>query len=68
VPVLKAFVDEFADMRETFARAREIESMYPGTDGARMIREMLELAESERVEKDGFLDSVKSELARLEEA
>jgi len=64
-PVLEQFVNGFDEMRKAFHRAQEIATAYPGTDGAQMLKEMLDVAEPERTETQEFLAEVKEELAKL---
>ncbi len=66
IPVLRDFVEGFDEMKATFARAKAIADAFPGTDGAQMLNEMLELAEPERSQSDEFLKQVKNELSKLE--
>lgn len=64
-PVLGKFVVNFGDMKSTFRRAREIIEAYPASDGAQMLREMLDVADAEAVETDEFLKQVSEELQSL---
>ena len=64
--VLREFLDRREEMREVFDRAEALRRLAPGSDGARMIAEMLELAEAERTESDEFAAEVSAALDRLD--
>jgi hypothetical protein len=64
--VLREFLDRREEMRAVFDRADALRRLAPGSDGARMIAEMLELAEAERTESDEFAAEVSAALDRLD--
>lgn len=51
-------------MRAAYVMARKIADAYPDSDGARVLREMLELGEESVVRAPGFLAKLKRELAK----
>jgi predicted dehydrogenase len=66
VPVLTDFVDEFEAMKTSFTRAKEIADYYPGSDGAKMLTEILEIAEPEKSGSEEFLKQVKEVLDKYD--
>jgi predicted dehydrogenase len=65
VEVIDRFIAGHADMKRTFAAARRMMNAYPKSDGATMIREMLDLADADRVGSAVFLARAKKERSRL---
>lgn len=63
--VLEQFLSRRDEMRRVFTRARKLRALAPGSDGARMIEEMLDLAEADRTESDDFADQVAEAAKRL---
>ncbi len=62
------FLGNLAQTRRTFAAARKLIRAYPRSDGARVLREMLELADAARVTRRGFVDRVRKARSRLKRA
>ena len=65
IELTDTFIEQYPEMKKTFARARKIMNAYPRSDGAQIIREMLDVAEADRVSKKSFLDYVKAQRRRL---
>lgn len=63
--VLRDFLAGRRQMRAVFQRARDLRDLAPGSDGSRMIAEMLDLADAERTESDEFAAEVSATLDRL---
>ncbi|MDD5677223.1 MAG: hypothetical protein PHW60_04425 [Kiritimatiellae bacterium] len=57
-------INQFELMRATYAMARKIADAYQQSDGARVLREMLELGEESVVMAPGFLAKLKREWAQ----
>jgi len=54
-----SLIADHPQMRKVMRAARKIVDAHPRSDGARMLREMLELAEEDITMKPGFLDGLK---------
>ena len=65
VGLADALIKAYPAMHETLKQARELADAYPRSDGARMLREVLGLAEESTVMKPGFVDEVKKRRSRL---
>jgi len=65
VELASVVAGNYPALRETFALARKIVDAYPASDGARVLREMLELGDEPVVMAAGFLPALKRELATL---
>lgn len=63
--VVAAAAKEAGPMVETYRRARRIVDAYPACDGARVLREMLELGGEAEVMKPGFKAAIRREAAAL---
>jgi len=59
IKVTDSFITEFENMKKAFADAQTIIDLHPESDGAQMLREMLETADVEKVTQDSFLEHVK---------
>lgn len=55
------FVHEYDRIRNTMAKARKLAKAYPRSDGARVLRQMMELAEADKVTRKSFLEKVRKE-------
>jgi hypothetical protein len=65
VDLADRLVERYPAMRQTMRRARQLADAYPRSDGAQVLREVLELADEKIVLRGGFLDEVKRQRARL---
>ena len=65
VPVLDRFLENVDGMKKTFAAARKLVKAHPRSDGARSIREVLDLAEADTVTRKSFIEKVRKDRARL---
>ncbi len=63
--VLAKFLADFDEMKRVFGRAREIIGYHPESDGALMLREMLEVAEADRTGTEEFRRKVRETVKRL---
>jgi predicted dehydrogenase len=59
------FIAGFDEMRKSFARARRMIKLHPQSDGAQILREMLEAADAKTVSKKSFLEQVKKVRRKL---
>jgi predicted dehydrogenase len=65
VETLQRFIDNYEGMKRCFHRAEEIIAMYPDSDGALMLSEMLAVAESKKTADHTFFNTVKSAIEQL---
>lgn len=65
VKIADEFLAKEPDIRKTFTAARKLVRAYPRSDGARVLREMLELADAGRATHKGFGGQVRRERSRL---
>ena len=65
VKIADEFLNGFDANKKVFAQARTIAKAYPRSDGARVIRELLELADADRVTRKTFVDQVRKMRTRL---
>ena len=63
--MLEALIAAFPALLETYAEARKLIDAYPTSDGARVLREMLEIGDEARVTAPGFPDTLMTEQAAL---
>lgn len=61
VEIVDQFVQEYDSMKESMREARKLINAYPGSDGARVLSEMMELAEAAKVTRTSFLVKMKKE-------
>jgi predicted dehydrogenase len=64
-PIARQLLLQYPQVAETFRAARAIVESYPNSDGAQVLREMLELGEENRVLDPAFLPALKKEVASL---
>lgn len=64
-PVARQLLGHYGNVVETFRAARAIVADYPHSDGAKVLKEMLELGEDDRVLNSAFLAALKREVAAL---
>lgn len=65
VKLIQPLVAGNANIREIYRKARKIADKYPKSDGARVLREMLEIGYEKEVLSPSFLPRLKKELATL---
>ena len=65
VEVADALIEAYPGMRRNLRKARRLADAYPRSDGARMLRAMLEQHDEAVVMRRGFLDGVKKQRATL---
>lgn len=65
IEIVNRVIADHSRRREIFPRAHRIADAYPSSDGARVLREMLELAEDRQTGAPAFLKRLKQELAGL---
>lgn len=65
VKIADEFITGFDEMKKSFAKARRIIKLHPRSDGAKILREMLESANADVVSKKSFLEQVKKVRSRL---
>ena len=58
-------IEGYPAMRKVMRAARKIVNAYPRSDGARVLREMLEVADEKVTMKPGFLAAVKKQRRAL---
>ncbi|MFA5205568.1 MAG: Gfo/Idh/MocA family oxidoreductase [Lentisphaeria bacterium] len=64
-PVAARLLDSYEKLTAAYRDARAIVDAQPGTDGARVLAEMLEVGEEQQVLAPGFLPALKQEVATL---
>ncbi|MHC4885299.1 MAG: Gfo/Idh/MocA family protein [Planctomycetota bacterium] len=64
-PVAYKLLENYKDLVKAYRQAREIVDTYPKSDGARVLREMLELGDEDVVLRPRFLAALKKEVASL---
>ncbi|HCE43289.1 MAG TPA: hypothetical protein DET40_07055 [Lentisphaeria bacterium] len=64
-PVATKLLDGYDKLVTAYKDAREIVDAYPKSDGARVMSQMLELGEEDKVLSAGFLPALKKEVAAL---
>jgi hypothetical protein len=65
LPIVEKLVFHYDNIKKAYRDARSIMKAYPGTDGARVLSEMLDIGEAGKIFSSGFLPSLKRELAAL---
>lgn len=65
LPIAETLLQKLPELKAAYADARAIMSAYPRTDGARVLREMLELGDEETVLAETFPPALKREVAAL---
>ncbi len=65
LPVAKRLMDSYKDLAKTYRDAKIIVREYPKSDGAQVLREMLEVGEADKVLKPSFLPALRKEVAAL---
>jgi hypothetical protein len=65
LPVAEKLLKSYDQLVATYQDARKIVKAYPTTDGARLLREMLDLGEEKQVLAPGFLPALKKDVAAL---
>lgn len=65
VEIADRFIREHSDIKKTFRAARKLANAYPGSDGAMVLVEMLDLADADKAVRKSFLERVKKERTRL---
>lgn len=64
--MLKQLIADYPQMRATYGLARRIVDAYPASDGARVLREMLqEIGDEKQVLSAGFLPKLKRRYAAM---
>lgn len=65
LPIAKRLMESYKDLVETYRDAQTIVREYPKSDGAQVLREMLEVGEADKVLKPSFLPALRKEVAAL---
>jgi hypothetical protein len=65
LPVAKRLLDNYDKLVATYKDARAIVDAYPASDGAQVLREMLEVGEEKKALTPAFLPALKREVAAL---
>jgi len=65
VELLDPVIENHGDMARTMEKARRLADAYPRSQGSRVLREMLALADEERLRAPGFLSELKTERRKL---
>ena len=63
IPIAEALLHQFPVLQKAYQEAAEIITAHPGTDGARVLSEMLEVGKPAEVLAPDFLRNLKSEVA-----
>lgn len=65
LPVAAKLLEIYGQLAATYKDARDIVKAYPKSDGARVLSEMLDLGEHQKVLAPGFLPALKKEVSAL---
>ena len=65
LPVAEKLLQHYPKLAAAYRDARAIIAAHPRTDGAKVLREMLEIGEAERALDPAFLPALKREVAAL---
>ena len=65
IEIVDQFVQEYDSMKESMREAHKLINAYPRSDGARVLSEMMELAEATKVTRTSFFENVKEERRRM---
>jgi len=65
VKVADQVIERYPEIRSTVRDARKIAEAHPQSEGARVIREMLEVVDEKRITRRGFADEAKKHRDRL---
>lgn len=65
LPLAQNLKDSYEELRKSYKEAREIIEAYPGTDGARVLSEMLETGEEGKALTPSFLPTLEKDLKAL---
>ena len=65
LPIAKRLLDSYDRLAATYKDARAIVDAHPGSDGAQVLREMLEMGEEQKVLAPAFLPALKKDVRAL---
>ena len=65
VELASKVIDDYPAMRKTIRKARQLVDAYPRSDGAKVLREMLEFGDEETLMRRGFLDDLRKHRAKM---